>query len=174
MTENEMVGCHHRLNGHEFEQIHGVANSRNKLNDWTTKTNLLRFKTEQDGGGVGGCGVLLSPQINQEYTFRHRSACRTPAESRQEYLTSGKEYIEPYKTREDEGTRGKSRSVGRTGPALGGWGNWRKGPIPTSGQLSESEEKHLRLSVKQLICGSRNGMRIRQSLLQPYIPQTGT
>ena len=28
--------------------------------------------------------------------------------------------------------------------------------------------------MKQLICGSLNGMRIRQSLLQPYIPQTGT
>ena len=44
--------------------------------------------------------------------------------------------------------------------------------IPTSGQLSESEEKHLRLRVKQLICGSLNGMRIRQSLPQPYIHQT--
>ena len=29
---------------------------------------------EQDGGGVGGRGVHLSPQIHQEYTFRHRSA----------------------------------------------------------------------------------------------------
>ena len=48
---------------------------------------------EQDGGGVGGRGVHLSPQIHQEYTFRHISACRTPAESGQEYLTSGKEYI---------------------------------------------------------------------------------
>ena len=37
---------------------------------------------EQDGGGVGGCGVHISPRIHQEYTFRHRSACRTPAESR--------------------------------------------------------------------------------------------
>ena len=45
--------------------------------------------------------------------------------------------------------------------------------IPTSGQLSESEEKHLRLRVKQLICGSLNRMRIRQSLPQPYIPRTG-
>ena len=44
---------------------------------------------EQDGGGEGGSGVHLSPQIHQEYTFRHRSACRTPAESGQEYLTSG-------------------------------------------------------------------------------------
>ena len=40
--------------------------------------------------------------------------------------------------------------------------------------MSESEEKHLRLRVKQLICGSLNGMRIRQPLLQPYIPWTGT
>ena len=28
------------------------------------------------------------------------------------------------------------------------------------------------MRVKQLICGSLNGMRIRQSLPQPYIPQT--
>ena len=41
------------------------------------------------------------------------------------------------------------------------------------GQFSEAEEKHLRLRVKQLICGSQNGMRIRQSLLQPYTSQTG-
>ena len=46
---------------------------------------------EKDGGGVGEHGVHLSPQIHQEYTFRHRSACKTPAESGQEYVTSGKE-----------------------------------------------------------------------------------
>ena len=55
------------------------------------KSRLCRG--EQDGGGVGGCGVRLSPWIHQEYTFRHRSACRTPAESEQEDLNSGKEYI---------------------------------------------------------------------------------
>ena len=63
----------------------------------------------------------ISPQIHQEYTFRHRSACRTPAESRQEDLTSGKEFIEPHKTQ--EGTRGKHRSVRRTAPVLSRWGN---------------------------------------------------
>ena len=57
------------------------------------------------------------------YTFRHRSACGTLAESREEYLTSKKEYIDPRKTREDEGTRGKNRSVSKTGPALRGWRN---------------------------------------------------
>ena len=40
--------------------------------------------------------------------------------------------------------------------------------------MSESEEKHLKLKVKQQICGSLKRMRIRQSLPQPSIPQTGT
>ena len=44
----------------------------------------------------------------------------------------------------------------------------------TLGQLSGSEEKHLRLRVKQLICGSVNGMRNRQPLPQPYVPRIGT
>ena len=42
----------------------------------------------------------------------------------------------------------------------------------TEAGVQESEEKRLRLRVKQLICGSLSGMRIRQSLLQPYIPWT--
>ena len=50
---------------------------------------------EENGRGVGGHGVYLSPWIHQEYTFTPRSDCRPPAESRQEYLTTGKEYIEP-------------------------------------------------------------------------------
>ena len=107
------------------------------------------------------------------YTFRHRRACRTPAESRQEYLTSRKEYIEPCKTQQDEGIRGKNRSVSRTEPPLGGWGNWSKGPIPTLGQSSEWEEKHLRLRVKQLICGSLNGMRISPCHSHTY-PRQGS
>ena len=60
---------------------------------------LRKPEGEQDGGGVGGCGVHLSPWIHQEHTFRHRSACRTPAESGQKYLTRGKEYIDHSKLR---------------------------------------------------------------------------
>ena len=41
-------------------------------------------------------------------------------------------------------------------------------------QLSESKEKHLRLRVKQLICGRLNRMRIKQSFPQSCIPRTGT
>ena len=52
-------------------------------------------------------------------------------------------------------------------------GELKQDLIPTWGQLSELEEKHLRLRVKQLIYGSLNRMRIRQSLPQSYIPQTG-
>ena len=58
MTEDEMVGWHHRLNGHEFEQslgdsedreawhaVHGVAKSRTGLSDGTatTTTHLSRI-----------------------------------------------------------------------------------------------------------------------------------
>ena len=68
---------------------------------------------------------------------------------------------------------------GKTGVLLGwdlplvGGGTEAGLKIPILGQLSESEEKHLRLRVKQLICGNLNGMRIIQSLLQPYTPWTG-
>ena len=76
----------------------------------------------EHAGGVGGLGVYLSPQIHQEYTFKHRSAYKTPGESGQEYLTSGKEYIEPRKTRQDKGTSGENRSISRTTSALSHWG----------------------------------------------------
>ena len=56
MTEDEMVGWRHRLDGHEFEQalgvgdgweawratVHGVSESRIQLCDWTTTTNYGR------------------------------------------------------------------------------------------------------------------------------------
>ena len=31
MTEDEMAGCHHRLDGHEFEQILGVGDGQGGL-----------------------------------------------------------------------------------------------------------------------------------------------
>ena len=68
---------------------------------------------------------------------------------------------------------------GETGVLVGldlplvGKGTEAGGLIPTVGQLSESEKKHLRLRVKQLTCGSLNGMRLRQSWLQPYICWAG-
>ena len=31
MTEDEMVGCHHQLDGHEFEQASGVGDGQGSL-----------------------------------------------------------------------------------------------------------------------------------------------
>ena len=31
MTEDEMVGWHHQLDGHEFEQVSGVGNGQGSL-----------------------------------------------------------------------------------------------------------------------------------------------
>ena len=31
MTEDEMVGCHHQLDGHEFEQALGVGDGQGSL-----------------------------------------------------------------------------------------------------------------------------------------------
>ena len=40
MTENEMVGWHHQLNGHEFEQAPGVG-------VWTRKPGVLQSMGSQ-------------------------------------------------------------------------------------------------------------------------------
>ena len=58
MTEDEMVGWHHRLDGHEFEQalevadgqgglcaaVHGVTKSWTQLSDWTELKELYVYK----------------------------------------------------------------------------------------------------------------------------------
>ena len=69
-----------------------------KGRDGTCGNEIIDIKRKEEDGGVGGQGVHLSPTIQWEYTFRHRSTCRTPVENEQEYLTSGKEYTEPHKT----------------------------------------------------------------------------
>ena len=58
-------------------------------------------------------------------------------------------------------------------PSAGG-GTKAEVRFPHPGNCLSHRRKHLRLRVKQLICGSVNGMRIRQSLPQPYKLRTGT
>ena len=85
-----------------------------------------------------------------------------------------KRMYRPTKTQEDEGAGGKTGVLaGLDLPSVGG-GTEAGVPSPQRGNCLESEEKHLRLRVKQLICGSLNGMRIRQSLSQPYLPRMGS
>ena len=52
-----------------------------------TKSRIIncksKHKLQEQDGRVGGCEVPISPRIHQEYTFRHGSAYRTPAESGQ-------------------------------------------------------------------------------------------
>ena len=87
----------------------------------------------QDGGGVGGGGVHLSPRIRQEYTFRHRSTCGTLAEKGQECLTRGEEYIDPSKTQQGRGTKEKNRSVSLVDLPLAGGGTEAAVPSPHQG-----------------------------------------
>ena len=78
MTEDEMAGWHHWLDGHEFEWIrelvidreawcaviHGVAKSRTRLSDWTelNSTEALREKMEfLSLSGIGFPSCLLAP-----------------------------------------------------------------------------------------------------------------
>ena len=118
--------------------------------------------------------VDLSPRMHQEYTFRHRHACRTPTENGQEYLTNGKEYIEPRKTRQDSKEPGEKTGVlVRMDLPSAGQGIEAGVRSPHQGNCLSQRRNILKLNVKQLICGSLNRMRIRQSLLQPYRPWTG-
>ena len=71
MTENEMAGWHHRLDGHEFDQtlgmvedreawraaVHGVTKSWTQLSDWTTTCPL---------SSICSCSMLYSdPPIRE-------------------------------------------------------------------------------------------------------------
>ena len=44
MTEDEMVGCHHQLNGHEFEQALGDSEGQGSL----ARYDVLRCHGESD------------------------------------------------------------------------------------------------------------------------------
>ena len=64
VTENEMAGWHHQLNGHEFEQalrdgeghgslcaaIHGATKSQTRLSNWIVRT--VSFSTMEKGWNI--------------------------------------------------------------------------------------------------------------------------
>ena len=46
MTEGEMVGWHHRLNGHEFEQALGVGDGQGSLLSLVTPGKSMGSKSQ--------------------------------------------------------------------------------------------------------------------------------
>ena len=87
---------------------------------------ILHAGREQNGGGEGRCGIHLPPWVHQRYTFRHKRHAQY--QLRMERNTSPMEKNTEYHTKlgrtEELGGGGRrNRSVSRTGPALGGWGN---------------------------------------------------
>ena len=74
---------------------------------------------------------------------------------------------------EDEGTMGKNRSVSRTRPALGRWGNWSRGPNPHMGAIVwiRGETFKAKSETTDLWQPKWNE---NQSLPQPYVPVIGT
>ena len=104
----------------------------------------------------------ISPLMVQEYTFRHRSSCRTPAESRRETLTTGKEYIDPCKIC-------KTNEGGEKPESEQDWFyTWWVGVLEL--QLFGTEEKNLRLlESAAVICNRLKGMQTIQTILATAI-----
>ena len=81
-TEDEMVGWHHQLNGHEFEQaptskmgkdreawraaVDGVANSQTRLSNWTTTV----YGADED---MGTCTFAAQFSVNLELLEKIKS-----------------------------------------------------------------------------------------------------
>ena len=73
MTEDEMVGCYHQLDGHEFEQASGVDDAQGSLaccSPWShkesDKTERLDW-TEQESTGWAKDGSWMFELINKAW-----------------------------------------------------------------------------------------------------------
>ena len=103
--------------------------------NWETY-KIINNTGEQDGGGVGGHGVHLSTDTSG----MHLQTQKCMQKISWEWTEVPDQWKIIYRTMQNLvgwGTRGKNRSVNRTGPALSRWGNWSRALIPTARQLSE-------------------------------------
>ena len=64
MTEDEMVGCHNRLNGHEFEQALGVGDGQGSLACY-----VLWGCKESDTTELLNCTELIAASYMQAYGY---------------------------------------------------------------------------------------------------------
>ena len=74
MTEDQMVGCHHWLNGHEFElnsrswwrtgrpDVLQSMESQRVGHDWATELNWMSYKAFPDGSVVKSPPAMQEPQ----------------------------------------------------------------------------------------------------------------
>ena len=74
MTEDEMVGWHHRLDGHEFEQTPGDSEGQGTLvccSPWGCRIRR-DLVTEQESGSGGICKrEILSDLSTPDHCFSH-------------------------------------------------------------------------------------------------------
>ena len=82
MTEDEMVGWHHQLDGHEFEKAPGVGDGQGSLECYSPwgckvldmteqlKTNSLKLKTQDRGTKKTGRRIKIIRQTLESKMLR--------------------------------------------------------------------------------------------------------
>ena len=71
MTEDEMVGWHHRLNGHEFEQAPGIGDEQGGLaccSPWGHKESDMTEQLNNNRNDISKTSWV--PFLHQERSFR--------------------------------------------------------------------------------------------------------
>ena len=76
MTEDEMVGWHHRLNGHEFEQALGVDDGQGSLACCSPRGCKESDTTEQLNNKkkllLESSGICHKPAVSQELKVKRK------------------------------------------------------------------------------------------------------
>ena len=91
----------------------------------------------QDGGGVGWTWSISLSTDTSGINLQTRKCIQNPSWEQAGVPDQWK--IKHRPTQNSVGTRGRKRSVSRTGPALSWWGNWSRGTSPHRGNcLSHS------------------------------------
>ena len=115
---------------------------------------------------------MLEEQVDVEYISLHAYIRNIPSDTEmhvEHQLRADRSTQPAEKNIQNHEKLGRTKEIGGKQECQQYWtcsqwvGELKQGSNPHI-RATESEEKHLKLRVKQLICGSLNGMRIRQSL----------
>ena len=72
MTEDEMVGWHHRFNGHEFEQAPGVGEGQGSLaccSPWCCKESDMTEQLNKNNKGISVDPSMVCKWIYFQYVY---------------------------------------------------------------------------------------------------------